>query len=209
MSYHFSRMITFDIEHLLSLPCHVYWKNNHGIYLDYNDYGVKCLGFKHHEVIGHSDAEIFPRTIAGEFKKNDLASIKHKKQIFIHENGILKNKLKVVFHSYKMPLFDDDESIIGVLGLSFTRSPESRYPSSKLEKNINFNSLATCANTTLSNMEITCVRHICQGLTSKQTARCLKLSPRTVEAYLERAKIKLNCPNKAQLMWTMINKFST
>ena len=35
-----------EIEHLSSLPCHVYWKDKNSTYLGYNDFGAKRLGLK-------------------------------------------------------------------------------------------------------------------------------------------------------------------
>ena len=57
-------------------------------------------------------------------------------------------------------------------------------------------------------MEEACVRDLCTGLTAKQIARHLNLSPRTVETYIERAKIKFNCHNRTELMWKIVNKFT-
>ena len=52
------------------------------------------------------------------------------------------------------------------------------------------------------------MQYLCRGLTTKQIARRLKLSPRTVETYIDRVKIKYNCHNKAELLWAMVNRFS-
>jgi DNA-binding CsgD family transcriptional regulator len=202
-------LLSFEMEHLLSLPCHVYWKNKKGVYLGYNDYGAKRLGFNQgKEVSGSSDFEVFSQCIATEYKKNDHDVMTQKKQIFFHEDGILKDGLKVIFCSYKIPLFDCTESVVGVLGLSFTRASESNCFPSQLEQNLNYHPSMKYRDKALSKMEITCIRHLCHGLTIKQIARLLKLSPKTVETYVDRAKIKYNCRNKAELIWTMANKFS-
>lgn len=55
-------------------------------------------------------------------------------------------------------------------------------------------------NVVLSKQEISCVHYLCQGWTLKQIGKQLKISPKTVETYLERAKIKTHCSNKAQLV---------
>lgn len=200
---------SFDIEHFLSLPCHVYWKDKKNIYQGYNDYGAKRLGFNQgKDITGHSDFEIFPGEIAAEFKKNDEKVITQREQIYVHENGILKDGLNIIFLSYKMPLFDHDESVVGILGLSFTRAPKKQCPSYQLEQDFNYQSPTENNIKPLSKMEEISMRLLCRGLTIKQIAHRLKLSPRTVESYVDRVKIKYNCRNKAELMWKLVNTFS-
>ncbi|MBS0351846.1 MAG: PAS domain-containing protein, partial [Proteobacteria bacterium] len=173
--------LTFNFEHFLSLPCHVYWKDTQGVYINYNDYGAKRLGFyRGLEVNGSSDYEIFPRFIATGFIKNDQEVIVEKKQIFFQEDGVLKDNLKVIFCSYKIPLFNDNDSVIGVLGFSFTRAPKSRCFPLQIEQSLNYHPSIKHPNKTLSRMEDACMRHLCHGLTVKQIARQLKLSPKTV-----------------------------
>ncbi len=195
-----------SVEHLLFLPCHVYWKDKKSTYLGYNDYGTERLGHKPGEIAGHSDFEIFPNYIANEFVYNDRAVINQKKQVFVREEGILKKNVSVTFISYKIPIFDDNELVTGILGISFTRSPKNYCSSTQLEKDFNYP--ANMQDNILSKRETACMHYLCKGLTTKQTARQLKISPKTVETYIERAKIKYNCRNKAELMWAMIKKFS-
>lgn len=51
----------------------------------------------------------------------------------------------------------------------------------------------------ISGREKECAQHLIAGMTSKETARLLCLSPRTVEVYLERLKTRFKCRNKVQL----------
>ena len=194
------------VEHLLFLPCHVYLKDKKSTYLGYNDYGTERLGFKPGEIAGHSDFEIFPNYIANEFVNNDRAVINQKKQVFVREEGLLKKNVSVTFISYKIPVFDNNERVTGILGLSFTRSPQNNCSSTQLEQDFNYP--VNMQDKILSKRETECMRYLCKGLTTKQIARQLKISPKTVETYIERAKIKYNCRNKAELMWAMIKKFS-
>jgi len=52
----------------------------------------------------------------------------------------------------------------------------------------------------LTERELDCLRLITRGLTSKEIARDLTLSFRTVENYCERLKIKLNCRRKQDII---------
>lgn len=58
----------------------------------------------------------------------------------------------------------------------------------------------TDVNTSLSPREVECIVHVLRGKTSKQIARVLKLSHRTVEFYIGRVKHKLYCNTKSELI---------
>lgn len=52
----------------------------------------------------------------------------------------------------------------------------------------------------LTSRELDCLRLVARGYTSKEIARALSLSFRTVENYCERLKIKLNCRRKQDII---------
>ena len=52
----------------------------------------------------------------------------------------------------------------------------------------------------VSKRESHCLYYLMRGMTGKQIAKTLKLSPRTVEFYLENAKLKLKCQNRHELI---------
>jgi DNA-binding CsgD family transcriptional regulator len=52
----------------------------------------------------------------------------------------------------------------------------------------------------LTDRQIGCLYHLVMGKTIKQTAEALKLSPRTVEHYLEAIKLKLGCRSRSDLI---------
>lgn len=51
----------------------------------------------------------------------------------------------------------------------------------------------------LSIREIEIIIHLCQGMTMKEIGAKLKISPRTVEIHINRAKLKLDCASKSEL----------
>lgn len=51
----------------------------------------------------------------------------------------------------------------------------------------------------LSRREIQCVYFLLAGMTAKQTARELKLSPRVIEEYLNNTRVKLHCKSKMEI----------
>src|SRR6185312_17386496 len=98
---------------------YVFLKNEIGIYLTYNDYGAINLGYsKGAEIAGNNDFEIFPREVALLFRENDRQVITQESPLFVPEKGVLKDNFPVIFLSYKMPLYDQDKLVVGILGLA-------------------------------------------------------------------------------------------
>lgn len=204
-------LFSVDIQNLLNLPCYVFWKDTDGVYLGYNDFGAVNLGYESgEEIVGKTDFEIFPKDAAKFFRENDGIVRAEEKQIFVPEVGVLKNNVPVVFLSYKMPTYDQNGVLTGVAGISFARPVCDIQGNSR--KNTLITELTQSCNTrinpelntfdfsTLSEKERACLHHLCQGMTVKMIAKQLGISPKTVETYLERSKIKTNCHNKTELM---------
>ena len=117
------------------------------------------------------------------------------------EAGVLKNNFSVIFLSYKMPLYGHDYILIGVAGIAFIHSV-CGVNDIEIKNNIEIKRQA------LSPKERTCLQYLCQGMTLKMIAKQLKISPKTVETYLERSKMKTNSQNKAQLISKFIKTSS-
>ncbi len=174
-----NNLLSIGVETLVNLPCYVFWKDKQGVYLGYNDFGAINLGYKNgQEIIGKTDFELFPKSIAKIFRGNDDAVCTEEKPVCVPEKGVLKNNYSVVFLSYKMPLYDPNFQLIGIAGVAFIH-PACDIQCATKE---NDDSLAS----SLSNKERTCLQYLCQGMTLKMIGKKLEISPRTVETYLER-----------------------
>jgi len=55
-------------------------------------------------------------------------------------------------------------------------------------------------NIKISARERECLNLLIRGMTAKEIARSLALSPRTVEFYIENLKKKFNCSNRIELI---------
>lgn len=53
-----------------------------------------------------------------------------------------------------------------------------------------------------------CIQYLLYGMTAKEIAKELKLSPRTVETYLENIKTKIDCFSKTQLIQKIIKDYA-
>lgn len=60
----------------------------------------------------------------------------------------------------------------------------------------------------LSVREKDCLQYLIQGMTAKETAKQLNLSPRTVETYIDSIKLKFGCRNKMEIMGIIVQMSS-
>jgi len=58
----------------------------------------------------------------------------------------------------------------------------------------------------LTPREMECLFYLMRGRTTKHIAKILNLSPRTVEIYVARLKMKFNCVNKSDLIYKTIEE---
>lgn len=96
-----------------SFPGNLYWKDQNGIYLGCNQNMVKVSGLQSKaDIIGKSDIELWPE-YAEQIKENDL---------YILTTGEISEQEEqvneCVYLSTKMPLYDDNNAIVGIIGSS-------------------------------------------------------------------------------------------
>lgn len=60
-------------------------------------------------------------------------------------------------------------------------------------------------NIMLSRRETDCLVNLIKGYTAKESAKLLNLSPRTVETYLEKIKVKINCESRQKIIESALN----
>ena len=200
-----------DIAGTLSSP--VYWKNKKGIYLGVNDAELKMLGLNScNDMIGQTDRDMLWRAQAPMLMGNDqeVMSTEHT-QTYIESvqrsNGTIVHCL-----SHKTPLRSRTGKIMGILGFSFSLGHDKQIATACAEM-MNIvpdpgvrNHFQECelrsriASLGLTQRQADCLYYLIKGMTMKQIARALHLSPRTVEHYLDAIKIKLNCDYRSELI---------
>lgn len=122
----------------------------------------------------------------------------HKNEIIINSYfNNLENLKKYIsyFHQEAAPLIKEAFQKKHIMPFGHNM-PISRYFSEELErkfsnKNINYK---------FSRRQLECIDLLIKGFTAKEIANHLHLSFRTVEAYIELLKKKLNCKNKTELV---------
>lgn len=178
-------------------PIHFFWKNTTGNYLGCSDPLAKNLGFhKASELHGRTDFDLCWAAFAPNFKLNDDQVLHSKKsQVFIETGQFITGKIgKAV--SYKSPLrLRTTKKVVGVIcvAIEFDHANFSKYDKSSLSDDF-------LASYSLPKRQKECLYYLSKGMSIKQIALRLMLSPRTVEHYLEIVKDKLGCYSRAQLI---------
>lgn len=115
-----------EIENLNFIPEHIellldniytgtFIKDASGKYLYYSKPLCKFLGKSQEEVIGRYDEEIFPESIAENFKATDKIVIKSKVGKLYNDKINLFGK-KIIYETYKLPIYDENNNLKYIIG---------------------------------------------------------------------------------------------
>ncbi len=172
---------TFDnpLRHFL---CGMFVKNTKGVYTWVSDGLLKLQKLSSQEILGKTD--------------RDLPWSGYQNQLRLHDQEILDRKVSVTFPEtihrqgcdidgfcHKSLVFDVNGHIRGAAGIFFD-TPRSKDP---LVSKLSFR-------------EKQCLKNLTKGMSSKESAINLRISPRTVEGYLEQLRGKFYCKNQAELL---------
>lgn len=114
----------FQLKNIIDkLPGDIYWKDKEGVWLGVNSIGsdhLRKMGFswRPNEIIGKSDYELFGKETADQFKINDLQVMESGTATSKEEVVFLPSGEKIVQLSTKCPLWDEQENIAGIVGIS-------------------------------------------------------------------------------------------
>jgi DNA-binding CsgD family transcriptional regulator len=203
----------YTVADVMELPFNFYFLNTDGITLQMNQPCVEVCGFQStDDSIGKSLFDVSNQESATELINNcNLVIAENKIKIF-EEKNLRNDGVILGFLSIKSPWYDDYNQTIGIFGCSIVLGKNSLAESllkiaelgllsssgftltNRLVADIKSNS------ENLSERENLCVHYICKGYTQKEIAKMLSVSPKTIETYVERAKQKLHCSNKAELI---------
>lgn len=106
-------------ENILALmPGHVYWLNKDNIYLGCNDIQAKSAGLSSRkEIIGKKTKDLLPIAEALEIDRVNLDIMKSGEPLTTIENANM-DQGEGVYFSQKVPLRDERNQVIGLLGIS-------------------------------------------------------------------------------------------
>lgn len=136
------------------LPTILYWKNLDGAYVWFNQYALKQYlsqispnaDIKMEDCIGKTDYDFFPKDIADKYRKNDMLVIKGKKELALEEKITIADGSEVIQLTVKKPLFDNNQKVIGIIGITFDitdriKAEEYRLKHELAQKIIKFSNL--------------------------------------------------------------------
>ncbi len=110
-----------NLEKIVSLlPGNVFWKDRDGYYLGCNDNVAKILKLQHRsEIVGKRDPEIIGEDLAKEAYIVDQKVIKDRKEYVDEQIGFDANGNESIYLTSKLPILDESNEVVGILGLSF------------------------------------------------------------------------------------------
>ena len=110
----------FVLELLKRLPSHIFWKNKEGVYLGCNEAFVRSLGLASiDQVIGKNDYDLPTKKEESDaFRQDDQQVMASRTpKLNIEEVQTFPDGRQVFLLTSKVPLFDKNNDVIGVLGI--------------------------------------------------------------------------------------------
>jgi PAS domain S-box-containing protein len=99
------------------LPNNIFWKKKNGQFLGCNETVAKILNLSSPtEIIGKTNYDLFDQELARMAEEVDQKVMQSGKAITTEEIGLNENGEQVVYLSSKVPLFDQENNIFGILG---------------------------------------------------------------------------------------------
>ncbi len=110
----------FDFEHLLSMmPGHVYWADKNNVYLGCNNEQAECLCLEHsNDIAGKTSRDFFDQKTADIINKKDMEVMQRGHVVITEETVVWPNGKKGTYLSNKVPLFNAQNEVVGLLGIS-------------------------------------------------------------------------------------------
>lgn len=189
----------------------VYWKAANGEYLGVNNAFLKVAALKSESDLAQAtDMDLIWADYASFMMKNDKAIVSSELTNTFIEPSITPKGKKIHYLSHKTPLRSKKNKVIGTFGLSYRLESDSWNLDRLNEISVLLGTKAADEvrkflltrqpeTKSLTKRQLDCLYYLTKGMTIKEIAKSLSLSPRTVEHYLETIKDKLNCHSRSEL----------
>lgn len=121
---------------IAKMPGHVYWLDKNNVYLGCNDLQATHVGLSSRkEIIGKTNYDLFPKSQASELNRINKKVMKTGR---LHEVEEFANMSTGpgIYLSQKVPLRNNENKIIGILGISFDITSKKEAEELKLKHNI-------------------------------------------------------------------------
>ncbi len=101
---------------LENLPQKIFLKDKNSVYISCNENYAADLKIKAEEIAGKTDYDFYPRELAEKYRADDKKIIESGQTKDIEETYI-KYGQEVIVHTIKTPVRDEQENVIGILGI--------------------------------------------------------------------------------------------
>jgi DNA-binding CsgD family transcriptional regulator len=194
----------------LNLPCSTYFETTDGIIKTANERNAElCRYDSVNQAIGKKYFNYLPKHSIDRIRKHDYLTINEGTKVL---DEYLSRHDGNIIHivSIKSPWYDLNGKIIGLFGISIIAGKDTfSEPLHQLSTlgllNNAFSKVPS--EIKLSKRQSECAKLLSQGMTAKEIAAAINLSPRTIEYYIDNIKLKLNCRNKTELAATLTKIF--
>jgi two-component system, OmpR family, aerobic respiration control sensor histidine kinase ArcB len=109
------------LQNLIALyPGHMYWKDTEGRFLGCNNNVARTLGHSSpKDIVGKRNNDLFDAKLAAISDQIDKEVCTLGEEKYHEETGFSSDQQPAIYLTKKVPLFDDQGNIIGILGASF------------------------------------------------------------------------------------------
>ncbi|MCK4608034.1 MAG: PAS domain-containing protein [Gammaproteobacteria bacterium] len=120
---HLKRKNVMQLEDMIAnMPCNVYWKDSNGLFVWCNKNQLKAAGLeKLEDIVGKSDYDLIWREDADFLRRIDKEVMESGMPKTLEEMSctISSNGKRFIYLSHKVPLYDSDGDLLGILGISY------------------------------------------------------------------------------------------
>lgn len=113
--------LDITLENIITnLPGHIYWQDVNNVFLGCNDAQAKSAGLKHrNDIIGKTNYDLPWHEQAKSLNDINNEVMRTGREYSIEERADLSNGQHYFFLSKKVPMFDNNRNIVGIMGISF------------------------------------------------------------------------------------------
>ncbi len=220
-SYPNPKSANFYINLLRQIPGLIVVMDKDSRFIYSNDYTAKLFGYAHEEEIIGLDA------YGMRCQASESAPQMIQQDQLVYRTGQELTMLDIHKYAYgdtkilltKKTPYREQGEIVGTICLCTELHSQAlrEFCASLIHSERKYNAMAISAersysigSTThkkqLTERESDCIFYLLRGNTIKQIGRCLDISPRTVETYLEKIKNKLGCSHKSEIIEYCLNE---
>jgi len=202
-------MIYENIFNSLNQP--IWVKDTNLNYIRVNAKFIELTQMLGKNIIGKNDFDMPWEQHASEFRQSNKQVLQENNLVVINPIVTQRNELKTVANSIT-PLRDNDNTVTGIISIMEVISDiglmkhlitltEEDYKRHGIKQ---YSKIISKQTADLSPQELKVIYFLLRGKTTRLISLAMNLSPRTVESYMERIKVKFNSRTKPEIIETAL-----